>query len=84
MELLSLLSSAKQAGLDIGSLASLVMIYFMLKRFVSAQNDELKKVISAQVDKIVVAIGQHNDRLETLEKDVGKIKQKLKGHDESI
>ena len=35
--------------------------------------------MSEQVDKIVVAIGKHNDRLETLENDVAEIKNKLKG-----
>lgn len=78
-DLIALLSTAKSAGFDIGSLASLVTIYFMLKKFVAKQNDELKQVVSSQVDKIVIAIGAHNDRLESLEKDVGNIKQQLKG-----
>lgn len=76
-ELIALLSTAKQAGLDVGSMASIVMIYFMLKKFVSQQNGELKKALGEQVDKIVAAIGKHNERLEMLEKDVSIIKKKL-------
>lgn len=77
MEIVAILSTAKQAGFDIGSMASIVMIYFMLKNFVSKQNSELKLVLSAQVDKIVKAIEHHNNRIENLEKDVKDIKQQL-------
>ena len=76
-DLITLLATAKTAGLDIGSLVSLITIYFMLKKFVAKQNDELKLVVSSQVDKIVIAIGAHNERLEVLEKDVGEIKKHL-------
>lgn len=78
MEIITILATAKQIGLDIGSMASIIMIYFMLKNFVSKQNSELKSVLSAQVDKIVKAIEHHNDRIENLEKDVKDIKNKLK------
>lgn len=78
IELVTILATAKSAGFDIGSLVSLVTIYFMLKKFVAKQNDELKNVVSSQVDKIVLAIGSHNDRLETLEKDVGQLKEHIK------
>ncbi len=78
-ELFSILATGKQAGLDVGSMASIVMIYFMLKKFVSKQNDEIKTLVSSQVDKIVQAIGKHNERLEVLEKDVKIIKEQLKG-----
>ena len=77
-ELFTILATAKQVGLDIGSMASIIMIYFMLKNFVSKQNSELKSVLSAQVDKIVKAIEHHNNRIENLEKDVKDIKDKLK------
>lgn len=76
-DLIALLTMAKSAGLDIGSLVSLITIYFMLKKFVTKQNDELKTVLNAQVDKIVRAIGQHNERLENLETDVREIKKKI-------
>ena len=78
MEIITILATAKQIGLDLGSMASIIMIYFMLKNFVSKQNSELKSVLSAQVDKIVKAIEHHNDRIENLEKDVKDIKDKLK------
>ena len=78
MEIITILATAKQVGLDIGSMASIIMIYFMLKNFVSKQNSELKSVLSAQVDKIVKAIEHHNNRIENLEKDVKDIKDKLK------
>ena len=77
-ELVAVLSTAKQAGLDLGSMASIIMIYFMLKKFVAKQNNELKSVLGEQVDKIVTAINHHNDRIESLEKDVKIIKDKLK------
>ena len=77
MEIITILATAKQVGLDIGSMASIIMIYFMLKNFVSKQNSELKSVLSQQVDKIVKAIEHHNDRIENLEKDVKHIKEQL-------
>ena len=77
-ELFTILATAKQVGLDLGSMASIIMIYFMLKNFVSKQNSELKSVLSTQVDKIVKAIEHHNNRIENLEKDVKDIKDKLK------
>lgn len=79
MEIITILATAKQVGLDLGSMASIIMIYFMLKNFVSKQNSELKSVLSTQVDKIVKAIEHHNERIESLEKDVKHIKDQLKG-----
>lgn len=78
MEIITILATAKQVGLDIGSMASIIMIYFMLKSFVSKQNQELKSVLSQQVDKIVKAIEHHNERIESLEQDVKDIKERLK------
>lgn len=77
MELVTLLTTAKDAGFETGSIISLVVIYFMLKRFVTKQNDELKVVINTQVDKLVSAINVHNLRLESLETDVREIKKKI-------
>lgn len=76
-DLVSLLTTARSAGLDIGSLVSLITIYFMLKSFVTKQNEELKRVVNVQVDKIVRAIDHHNERLESLEIDVREIKKKF-------
>lgn len=77
MELVALLTTAKDAGFETGSIISLIVIYFMLKRFVTKQNDELKIVINSQVDKLVSAINVHNIRLESLETDVKEIKKKI-------
>lgn len=68
MEILTLLSTAKQAGFDIGSLVSLVIIYFMLRK-------DLIKVIDKQFDKLIVAINSlekaHSERLSKIEAHVG-------------
>lgn len=67
-ELIALLTTAKQAGFDLGSLVSLVVIYFMLKR-------DLIKVIDKQFDKLIVAINSlekaHNERLSKIEYHIG-------------
>lgn len=77
MELITLLTTAKDAGFESGSIVSLIIIYTMLRRFVSNQNEELKVVLNIQVDKIVSAINVHNHRLEILETDVKEIKKKI-------
>lgn len=77
MELITLLTTAKEAGFETGSIVSLIIIYFMLRKFVSKQNEELKTVLNTQVDKIVSAINVHNHRLEILETDVKEIKKKI-------
>lgn len=77
MELITLLTTAKDAGFESGSIVSLIIIYTMLRRFVSKQNEELKVVLNIQVDKIVSAINVHNHRLEILETDVKEIKKKI-------
>ena len=77
MELISLLSTAKQAGVDVSAIIGLIAIYLMLKKFVNAQNKELKVVVNEQVDKIVKAIGAHNERLDNIEEDVKALKKKL-------
>lgn len=77
MDFVTLLSTAKEAGFETGSIISLIIIYFMLKKFVTEQNNELKFIVTSQVDKLVSAINVHNDRLETLETDVGEIKKRM-------
>jgi hypothetical protein len=75
MEVVALLTTAKELGFESGSILSLVVIYFMLKKFVTKQNTELKEVLNTQVDKMVKAIGQHNERLDGLESDVKLLKR---------
>lgn len=74
MELLAILLKAKDAGLDLGQYVALIMIYFMLRNFVVKQNEELKKIVCSQVDKLVVAIHDqkaemksHNERITKIE-----------------
>jgi len=66
MELLAILTTAKEAGFETGTIMSIAVIAWMLK-----------KNTAKQVDKIVTAITQHNTRLGNLETDVGTIKKKL-------
>ena len=82
MEILALLSTAKELGFESGSILSLVIIYFMLKKFVTKQNNELKEVLNTQVDKMVNAIGKHNERLDGLESDVKLLKRSAIMRDE--
>lgn len=77
MEFLSLLTIAKNAGFDVGVIFAIFSIAFIFQRFVKVQNAELKKVVNEQVDKIVKAIGTHNERLQNLEKDMTDVKKKL-------
>lgn len=79
MDFLELLTMANKAGLGIGPMICIVIIGFKLKDFVETQNKDLKSAVSEQVDKIVLAIGKHNERLDNLENDVKEIKHKLKG-----
>jgi hypothetical protein len=77
MELIALLTTAKEMGLEVGPMISMVIIYFMLKKFVTKQNKELKDALNVQVDKVVGALENQNKRLTTLESDNLFIKKKL-------
>lgn len=88
MEYLTLLTIAKNAGFDIGQYIALFSISFIfakfvknqnkeLREFVKNQNQEFKAVVNEQVDKIVGAIGTHNERLQNLETDMTEVKKKL-------
>lgn len=83
MEFISLLTIAKNAGFDFGVIFAICSIAFIFQRFVKNQNAELKKVLNEQVDKIVKAIGTHNERLENLETDMREVKKKLDNVDKS-
>lgn len=69
-ELLTILTTAKEAGFETGTIVSIAVIAVMLRR-------DVTKILDKQVDKIVKAIGAHNDRLNVLETDVKEIKTKL-------
>lgn len=70
MEIIALLTTAKEAGFETGTIVSIAVIAVMLRR-------DVTKILDKQVDKIVKAIGAHNDRLNVLETDVKEIKTKL-------
>lgn len=69
-ELISLLTTAKNAGFEFGTIISIGVIAWKIRT-------DVKKEVSKQVDKIVVAISDHNTRLSNLEIDVQGIKKKL-------
>lgn len=77
MDIIELLTIANKAGLGAGPIFCLIIIWLNLRKFVSKQNDELKYIVTSQVDKLVTAINKHNERLESLENDVQQIKQQL-------
>lgn len=70
MEIISLLTTAKDAGFEFGTIISIGVIAWKLRT-------DVKKEVSKQVDKIVAAITDHNTRLSNLETDVQGIKKKL-------
>lgn len=70
MEIITLLTTAKEAGFETGTIVSIAVIAVMLRR-------DVIKILDKQVDKIVKAIGAHNERLNVLETDVKEIKSKI-------
>ena len=53
MEILAILTTAKEAGFDTGTILALGAIAFKLR-------SDVKKEVSKQVDKVVDAIKDHN------------------------
>lgn len=70
MELIALLTTAKEAGFEFGTIISIGVIAFKLRA-------DVKKEVGGHVDKVVAAITDHNTRLSNLETDVQGIKKKL-------
>lgn len=74
MEIVALLTAAKEIGFDIGQLSTLGLLYFMLRK-------DLMKVIDKQFNKLIDAIksleATHNKRIEVLEVDVVLLKKNL-------
>ena len=73
MELISLLTTAREAGFEMGTILSIGIIAWKLRA-------DVKKEVGKQVDKIVLAITDHNTRLSNLETDVQGIKKKLQNN----
>lgn len=68
MEVVPLLTAAKQMGFDLGQMISLAIMYFMLR-----------KDLMKQLDKLIIAIQSlekaHNERLSKIEAHVGLKKE---------
>lgn len=68
MEVVPLLTAAKQMGFDLGQMISLAIMYFMLR-----------KDLMKQLDKLIIAIQSlekaHNERLNKIESHIGLKKE---------
>lgn len=73
MDFISLLTTAKDAGFDTGTIVAISVIAFKLR-------SDVKKEVSKQVDKVVDAIKDHNKRIDSLEESVSDLKKRI-GHD---
>ena len=71
-ELISLLTTAKTAGLDLTQLLMFVTVYFLLRK-------DLVKIMDRQFDKLIGAINSlertHNERLNRIETHIGLRKE---------
>jgi len=70
MELIALLTTAKEAGFELGTIMSIGVIAFKLR-------SDVKKEVGKQVDKVVDAIKDHNKRIDSLEESVSDIKKRM-------
>lgn len=70
MDLISLLTTAKDAGFDTGTIIAISVIAFKLR-------SDVKKEVSKQVDKVVDAIKDHNKRIDSLEDSVSDLKKRM-------
>ena len=70
MELISLLTTAREAGFEMGTILSIGVIAFKLR-------SDVKKEVGKQVDKVVDAIKDHNKRIDSLEESVSDIKKRI-------
>ena len=81
MELIAILTASKEMGFDVGHLISIAAVYLMLRKdlrkFVTAQNEALIKVVNTQIDKVVDAIKDHNKRIDSLEESVSDLKKRI-------
>ena len=73
MDLISILTTAKDAGFEMGTIISIGVIAWKLR-------SDVKKEVSKQVDKVVDAIKDHNKRIDSLEESVSDLKKRI-GHD---
>ncbi len=88
MEIIALLTSAKELGIDIGHLGSLGFMYFMLRKDLMKVIDSQMKMIDSQIGKLIDAIksleATHNKRLFNLEDDMKDVQKKISAQVQSI
>lgn len=70
MDIIRLLTTAKDAGFDTGTILALGAIAFKLR-------SDVKNEVSKQVDKVVDAIKDHNKRIDSLEESVSDLKKRI-------
>ena len=70
MDIISLLTTAKDAGFDTGTIIAISVIAFKLR-------SDVKNEVSKQVDKVVDAIKDHNKRIDSLEESVSDLKKRI-------
>lgn len=67
-EIIALLTTAKQIGMDIGSMVQMVIMFFMVKRMFDKQFEKLIGAINS-LEKA------HNERLSKIENHIGLKKE---------
>lgn len=70
MDFIAILTTAKDAGFDTGTIVALALIAFKLRK-------DVQKEVSRQVDKVVDAIKDHNKRIDSLEDSVSDLKKRI-------
>lgn len=70
MDILSLLTTAKEAGFDTGTIIAIAAIAYKLRK-------DVKTEVGKQVDKVVDAIKDHNKRIDTLEVGFTDLKKRV-------
>lgn len=70
MDILSLLTTAKEAGFDTGTIIAIAAIAYKLRK-------DVKTEVGKQVDKVVDAIKDHNKRIDNLEVGLEDLKKRL-------
>lgn len=73
MDILSLLTTAKEAGFDTGTIIAIAAIAYKLRK-------DVKTEVGKQVDKMVDAIQNHNKRIDTLEVGLEDLKKRFQSN----
>jgi hypothetical protein len=70
MDILALLTTAREAGFETGTIAAIALIAFKLRK-------DVKTEVGKHVDKVVDAIKDHNQRIGTLEVGLEDLKKRF-------